>query len=47
VKFSYRLVERLPENPVVMNMPYDVTFFSTAPALQTSAATKNPKKGSH
>jgi outer membrane biosynthesis protein TonB len=47
IRFNYRQEDRLPEHPVVMNMPDEVTFFSTAPELMTSGASKDSKKGSH
>jgi outer membrane biosynthesis protein TonB len=47
IRFNYRQEDRLPENPVVMNMPDEVTFFSTALELMTSGASKDSKKGSH
>jgi hypothetical protein len=46
IRFNYRQEDRLPENPVVMKMPDEVTFFSTAPELMTSGASKDSKKRS-
>ncbi len=46
IKFNYRQDDRLQENSVVMNMPDEVTFFSTPPELMTSRASKASTKGS-